>query len=417
MEKLVNKKKVLSVIFVLSAIFLINYVFAEVMLVCLNKGETIEFSKCNPNINDYLCRFTKCQICVNEINPGIYCQQSPSICNDAGISECIYLSEQSEENVTPVELPVITAPKITLISPNESFYLSEPGKIDFVFKTTNATKIEKCNLLIDGKVEGFKTSLSLSSQKLSSEVTTGVHTWTVECHAKENLGYTWDATNPELITFSVGEEIYDIVSLSPPRDASFSGAQEIIFEYNISDLILKENLDACTLFVNDIAQANTTEINYTNQIKYTLDIGTYNWSVVCNANNDLFVSELRILTINAPAPAPSSGGGSGGGGSSSSRRSSGGGGALVPANITKTNVVNATNESSNATSNITSIQQIEDEEELDYKEDTKGFSSITGAVSAVRQGINENKIPVIIVVITIVIIGIIFYSNKNTPEE
>src|SRR3989344_4793531 len=51
-------------------------------LICLDNGETIEFSKCNSAIPDRTCESTwGCQFCVTEKSSGVYCPQSINACN------------------------------------------------------------------------------------------------------------------------------------------------------------------------------------------------------------------------------------------------------------------------------------------------------------------------------------------------
>src|SRR3989344_1378145 len=51
-------------------------------LICLDNGETIEFSKCNSAIADRTCESTwGCQFGVTEKSSGVYCPQSINACN------------------------------------------------------------------------------------------------------------------------------------------------------------------------------------------------------------------------------------------------------------------------------------------------------------------------------------------------
>ena len=72
---------------------LISFVSADTTkLICLDDGETIEFSKCNSNIPDRTCDSTwGCQFCVTEKSSGVYCPQSINACN----SQSLTCSQQS----------------------------------------------------------------------------------------------------------------------------------------------------------------------------------------------------------------------------------------------------------------------------------------------------------------------------------
>ncbi len=54
--------------------------------ICLWNNATIHFSQCNPEMDDYTCTATSCQLCVNEISAGIYCPASPQTCTN----ECTF---------------------------------------------------------------------------------------------------------------------------------------------------------------------------------------------------------------------------------------------------------------------------------------------------------------------------------------
>ena len=56
-------------------------------LLCLNKGDELEFSKCNSKIDDRVCEDELgCQYCVTEIRNGVYCPRNINDCNYAHLS-------------------------------------------------------------------------------------------------------------------------------------------------------------------------------------------------------------------------------------------------------------------------------------------------------------------------------------------
>ena len=72
-ENLKMEKIKFILIFFAIFLFYVSSVNAETKLICLEKGETIKFSLCNPSIDDYICDFDRCtNICVDEIRTGVY---------------------------------------------------------------------------------------------------------------------------------------------------------------------------------------------------------------------------------------------------------------------------------------------------------------------------------------------------------
>ena len=67
------RKTIIIAALMIFTILLISIVSAGSYSVCINKGEKIRFSKCNPDMKDYSCGKGKCSLCVNEIANEIYC--------------------------------------------------------------------------------------------------------------------------------------------------------------------------------------------------------------------------------------------------------------------------------------------------------------------------------------------------------
>jgi len=105
MKKKELKKTIIFTALMILTILLISSVSAEYYNICLNKGEKIKFSKCNPHMDDYICTATKCNSCVNEISKGIYCPSNS--CGALG-GPCSSLGN------TTIDL---TPPNMTLNSP------------------------------------------------------------------------------------------------------------------------------------------------------------------------------------------------------------------------------------------------------------------------------------------------------------
>src|SRR3989344_3548189 len=70
----------------------------ETQLLCLSEGETVQFSKCNPLIQDRTCDATSCQYCVTfDSSTGVYCNAALSVCNSLSGVVCSDLIESEIE--------------------------------------------------------------------------------------------------------------------------------------------------------------------------------------------------------------------------------------------------------------------------------------------------------------------------------
>ena len=124
--------------------------------------------------------------------------------------------------------------------------------------------------------------------------------------AESRTNYTiqYDLTKPEITTSS------------PTDGYSQTGAQSIIFYYNVTDNL---NMTSCYLYYGSaIQQYNTTSIvlGETNNITKTVAIGSHSWKIMCEDKaGNLGNSSLKSLTVNEETAtvAGSSGGGGGGG--------------------------------------------------------------------------------------------------------
>ena len=179
------KNRLFIVILVLSLtlLFSINLINAgEVSLYCLKNGQTLEFSKCNPNMQNYYCDSSLCQICVEKTD-NVYCPKNPNICNSNG-SSCEYLND----DITGDELP---SPYIALLNPIEGYTKDDIAAIEFSFKITEKSYMyQTCELLLDGESVGPKKikPISTSTQKISVPVGTGPHQWKIKCTKTSSYG-------------------------------------------------------------------------------------------------------------------------------------------------------------------------------------------------------------------------------------
>ncbi len=82
-------------------LFSISLVSANgIKLLCLDKGQKVQFSKCNDLIADRVCTTNSgCQFCVNEVSRGVYCPMNVNNCNSGGFS----CSSLESLDVVPVQ--------------------------------------------------------------------------------------------------------------------------------------------------------------------------------------------------------------------------------------------------------------------------------------------------------------------------
>ena len=96
-------KRAVLILFVIS-IFIISLSLisaVETKLLCLDNGDTVEFSKCNSLIPDRTCQSDRgCQYCVSEISSGVYCPKNINECN----SQEFTCDESTNSNLIPKEI-------------------------------------------------------------------------------------------------------------------------------------------------------------------------------------------------------------------------------------------------------------------------------------------------------------------------
>lgn len=103
-------------------------------LMCLNDGQELRLSLCNPNMDDYRCHSTQCQICTFLKSDGVYCSAHPGNCNALGLT-CSFLSGSGSIDEEP--------PVINILAPDQgeifhsrtvqlSIDLNEQGSISMI---------------------------------------------------------------------------------------------------------------------------------------------------------------------------------------------------------------------------------------------------------------------------------------------
>ena len=123
----------LTIIAVLAVLFLISIASAANQLLCLQKGEKVLFSECNPAIEDRTCGSDfGCPYCISFSSTGAHCPASINVCNSQGLS-CTFLNgSDADFDIEP--------PNITLISPlQDEIYTSR--SLPFIIDVTELSDI------------------------------------------------------------------------------------------------------------------------------------------------------------------------------------------------------------------------------------------------------------------------------------
>lgn len=305
---------------VVLGLYLLSIISAQ-SLICLRQGETIHFSECNPNMEDYVCDSTKCQLCISEVSSNIYCSADPSSCNEI-VGGCTYL--YPEPLPTPANLPLIS-----LVNPVDKYSVDSenPLRIEFSFKATKSSEIEKCELVVNGDSIYQKSPISLTTQRIFYTISPGNYIWKIKCTQKASDGGNIIFSDSRELTIkdaSMSENTNNtqnaIILTSPENNYEYTGQQDIIFGFNISGNLTE--ITQCSLNLNN-QLTGITEIETSNAITQSVPVGVYAWKVECTKKTGTISSESRNFTVIAPAAPASSGGSSGGGGGG------GGGGAPV----------------------------------------------------------------------------------------
>ncbi len=501
-----KRSKLAFVCFGIIFAFVIDSMIASaigVQLICLRDQEVLKLSQCNPDMTDWKCEIGSsktidegyCQLCVNEIRTGVYCQASPNDCNNGGTGGCTYLYEEqnaTQQNDTE-DLPIIT-----LINPVKNYYQSEAEDIEFSFRVTESSKMEACSLIVNNEPVASKSHpIYLTTQKLYyTPLEDGIYEWNIECTEKDEYGgiiifsesrifYINETASNDTGQNDTETQYYDIILDSPADASALEGEQQVTFTYGLGENISQQDIQDCSLILDGNAVSISTD-NST-QFSYNIVLGSHSWKIECSTLNNNLTSAIRTITINSP-PAPSSGGGGGGGGGGSSAQTytlselqiSSGYTKALKANdkikftiakngINETHTITATKISADsaafqiksnqidATINLGETKKIDmdldgvydlsiilnkilnnraditvqtisektesgesSEKEIDKEaqttEESQGNS--TGITAAVIGTLNDNKIPVFIVALTIIcIIAVLFYPRKKKSKE
>lgn len=443
----------------LSLFINLGVVSAAPQLLCLSNGQIIELSECNPNIDDYVCDGTLCQICVDE-NDGVYCQSNS--CNDIG--SCTYLNEPIDPEQPPEDLP-----EISLIGPDEDYYGEASTDIEFNFQVESSYKFESCELMIDGISVAEKTKpIGTSIQTLSYAPEEGEHDWRMKCILRENYGGWADSSDLRILTIGgavtdsicgngtiEGSEECDdgnvidgdgcsaiceieveepevqteVILTSPANGIVYTDTQVLNFVFSFNESVVLEDLVSCNLILNDIEIPNSSEILAENTISYSVSPASYNWSVDCLLSDESIISSiLRTFTINSPAPVNNGntgGGGGGGGGSCSTTWNCTTWSGCI--NETQARTCSKLKAYCSAPAKpeeerdcVIQLGEEGEDDELETQENTEDIEPgrLAGITGGVIGSIKNNKVRYALgFVVVIGIAGIVSYSNQKKKNE
>jgi len=381
------KRDIKKVLLVLLVLINLGFVSASYELVCLEPGQVLRFSECNPDIDDLVCDHTTCQVCVNEVSTGVYCPASINYCDDI----CIEIEDPAEP------------PEIFLVAPGDGYQQNESDEIEFEYDVTLAFLIESCTLIVDDEAVVSSTRrIRLTGNHLDYEVPEGEHTWSIECYPREGFD-TYYSDERIIIIGNYTPEPTSVQLVSPGNSQSYTSESiSISFQYNVQNHNLVEQCNLILYNVNlnqETVQGNSSAIGSSNSVQMTLTPANYKWKVECAKGSEVLSSSEFSFAVNKPSSG--GGGGSSGGGS---RGGSGGGGSTTISLSNSTNssdVIKLTPKPKTETTETEpAVNQTENNEEI-----VENSFGITGA--AVWQDIKENS-AVSVLIIGLILIVVIF---------
>jgi len=122
-----NKKTIIVAILLVG---ILSMVCAhDYFTLCLHGGETVEFSECNPVIEDRTCDSSLCQYCVYISSfSGAYCPANINKCNALG-GVCTFLGETPEVDQTPPEILSINLQEGAVYDDDKLEFLAEADEV------------------------------------------------------------------------------------------------------------------------------------------------------------------------------------------------------------------------------------------------------------------------------------------------
>jgi len=182
-----NMNKInIILLFSFASLLLLTLVSAdETILLCLTDGQSIEFSECNPNMNDFDCTSTSCQICVKQLTNGVYCPASLNACNNLEIEGCEPLIEDiddivddnSEGDDDGNDLVII----LNLVSPSDNYVSDVDLEVDFSYSVTESSLVGECSLYLDNVLSASSVDIQEGENIISYVPWEGSYSWEIKC--------------------------------------------------------------------------------------------------------------------------------------------------------------------------------------------------------------------------------------------
>ena len=268
-----NKKEIILVFALIFSVLMLFQLVSAYNLLCLENGQTVRFSQCNPAIRDRLCTSDSgCQFCVSRTSSGAYCPASINACNAEGLS-CTAL----EANNSDINTTVNVYFTINSLSPNEGYSKNGTSSIQFKFTVTKSTNMSQCNLILnDQSVAINSTRISSTTNIITYLVQPGQYLWKINCTDKVNI--TGSSPSRHLTIFSnstnstnstqppQNQSYFNVTLVSPSDNYKRTSSITQSFGYKVT---ASSNISQCNLIVNDqLVGSNATKISsITNIIK------------------------------------------------------------------------------------------------------------------------------------------------------
>ncbi|MBR9676008.1 hypothetical protein GOV05_03300, partial [Candidatus Woesearchaeota archaeon] len=188
-----------------------------------------------------------------------------------------------------------TPPIIGLVNPPNNNW-STISNNTFYFNVTDDNTLLNCSLILNSSINETKYIIDkTSTNNISSVISDGVWSWTINC--TDNWNNT--GTNTTSRTLKI-DTTPPSINLENPLDNDVVSTGTIVdFYFNASDAMT--NLSICDLVIDGVKVKNVTgplEDTSTN-ISYAPSLGNHNWSINCTDGNGFENNSIkRNITIN-----------------------------------------------------------------------------------------------------------------------
>lgn len=381
-------------------------------LLCLNSGQTVHFSQCNPDIDDRTCTSSGgCQYCVNRMPGNVYCPASINECHSS--PSCTFLPDAPIDNNSTNGTSGGSSNSTGMLS----VILGSPAdratvgtSVTFSYDVVHSTLVKNCTLFVNGRSRQTNQSTVLEQNNVFTQtLTLGNSTWFVECYDRQNRR-TASVTRRLTVTnsgTSGGSSVGPRIDLFAPSDgySGEAGQTSVSFEFAFANMSVSQRPTQCSHVLNGNAVSlpiNTLSFTSRNNITLSVEAGSYTWSIRCtNQTQGALNSETRTFTIAAAAPAGGSSGGGGGGGGGGSHRSS------------------TTRTSQNATQNTTVIvlNSPITEEQTSSNLSSDGSAPITGAAVGQFSGAMNGLLIAFVILIIAGLLLVFIYWKKRKKQK